>query len=110
MRISVWSSDVCSSDLFADGLVDRAAFEKLVAWQIAEGTHGLLPCGTTGESPTLSHAEHMDVTELCIKTAAGRVPVMARSDARRVGQECVSTVRVGWLQYHQRNIYSKTKV
>jgi 4-hydroxy-tetrahydrodipicolinate synthase len=62
---------------FADGLVDKAAFEKLVDWQIAEGTHGLVPCGTTGESPTLSHAEHMDVTELCIKTAAGRVPVVA---------------------------------
>ena len=62
---------------FANGLVDKAAFEKLVDWQINEGTHGLVPCGTTGESPTLSHAEHMDVTELCIKTAAGRVPVIA---------------------------------
>jgi 4-hydroxy-tetrahydrodipicolinate synthase len=62
---------------FVDGLVDKAAFEKLVEWQIAEGTHGLVPCGTTGESPTLSHAEHMAVTELCIKTAAGRVPVIA---------------------------------
>lgn len=60
-----------------DGKVDEAAFRKLVAWQIAEGSHGLVPCGTTGESPTLSHAEHRRVIELCIAEAAGRVPVIA---------------------------------
>ena len=60
-----------------DGAVDEAAFQSLVEWQIAEGTHGLVPCGTTGESPTLSHAEHRRVTELCIEAAAGRVPVIA---------------------------------
>ena len=62
---------------FKDGKVDEASFERLVEWQIAEGTHGLVPVGTTGESPTLSHDEHKHVVELCIKTARKRVPVIA---------------------------------
>lgn len=62
---------------FRDGALDKPAFERLVEWQIEQGTNGLVPCGTTGESPTLSHAEHDEIIELCIKTAAGRVPVMA---------------------------------
>lgn len=62
---------------FKDGKVDEAGFKSFVDWQIAEGTSGLIPCGTTGESPTLSHQEHMHVTEMCIEVAAGRVPVMA---------------------------------
>ena len=62
---------------FRDGKVDAAAFQKLVEWQIDQGTHGLVPCGTTGESPTLSHDEHKHVVELCIEAAAGRVPVIA---------------------------------
>ena len=57
--------------------IDEKAFRKLVEWQIEQGTHGLVPCGTTGESPTLSHEEHDRVVELCVETAAGRVPVMA---------------------------------
>ena len=61
----------------ADGSVDEKAFCELVEWQIAEGTEGLVPVGTTGESPTLSHAEHKRVVELCIEVAAKRVPVMA---------------------------------
>jgi len=62
----------------ADGeVVDEAAFQTFVDWQIGQGSHGVVPCGTTGESPTLSHAEHRRVTELCIEQAAGRVPVMA---------------------------------
>lgn len=60
-----------------DGAVDEAAFRKLVEWQIAEGIHGLVPCGTTGESPTLSHGEHMRVVELCVEIAKDKVPVMA---------------------------------
>jgi len=60
-----------------DGAVDEAAFRKLVSWQIAEGSSALVPCGTTGESPTLSHQEHMRVVDLCIEEAAGRVPVIA---------------------------------
>jgi 4-hydroxy-tetrahydrodipicolinate synthase len=62
---------------FKDGKVDEAAFRKLVNWQIAEGTQGLVPCGTTGESPTLSHEEHNRVIELCVEEARGRVPVIA---------------------------------
>ena len=62
---------------FKDGAVDKDAFVKLVEWQIAQGTHGLVPVGTTGESPTLSHEEHDMVIELCVKTVAGRVPVIA---------------------------------
>jgi 4-hydroxy-tetrahydrodipicolinate synthase len=60
-----------------DGKVDEAAFRKLVSWQIAEGSHGLVPCGTTGESPTLSHEEHMRVVQICVEEANGRVPVIA---------------------------------
>ncbi len=59
------------------GTVDAESFQELVDWQISEGSHGLVPCGTTGESPTLSHAEHRQVIELCVEAAAGRVPVMA---------------------------------
>ncbi len=61
----------------SEGALDEGAFEKLVDWQISQGTHGLVPVGTTGESPTLSHEEHDRVVELCVKTAAGRVPVIA---------------------------------
>ena len=62
---------------FRNGKVDERAFGDLVEWQIREGTHGLVPCGTTGESPTLNHAEHMRVVELCVEAAAGKVPVVA---------------------------------
>ena len=59
------------------GAVDEDAFAAHVEWQIGEGSHGLVPVGTTGESPTLSHDEHKRVVELCIETAAKRVPVIA---------------------------------
>ena len=62
---------------FKDGSVDDDAFQSFVEWQIEEGSEGVIPCGTTGESPTLSHAEHMRVTELCIEVVQGRVPVIA---------------------------------
>ncbi len=62
---------------FKDGKVDDRALQKLVAWQIDQGTHGLVPCGTTGESPTLTHDEHRRVVEICVEAAAGRVPVIA---------------------------------
>ena len=57
---------------FKDGAVDESAFKSFVDWQITEGSDGLVPCGTTGESPTLSHEEHMQVTEWCIEAADGR--------------------------------------
>ena len=65
-----------------DGAVDFEALEELVEWQMSEGTHGLVPVGTTGESPTLSHAEHEKVVEAVVKAAAGRVPVVAGAGAK----------------------------
>jgi 4-hydroxy-tetrahydrodipicolinate synthase len=62
---------------FKNGSVDQKAFRELVDWQIAEGTKGLVPVGTTGESPTLSHDEHRSVVEWCVEQARGRVPVVA---------------------------------
>jgi 4-hydroxy-tetrahydrodipicolinate synthase len=70
---------------FKNGEVDARAFQRLVDWQIDQGTHGLVPVGTTGESPTLSHEEHKQVIELCIEAAAGRVPVIAGT-----GSNCTS--------------------
>ncbi len=60
-----------------NGGLDERAFRDLVEWQIAEGTDGFVPVGTTGESPTLSHAEHHQVVEWCVDQAKGRVPVIA---------------------------------
>ncbi|WP_142846976.1 4-hydroxy-tetrahydrodipicolinate synthase [Telmatospirillum sp. J64-1] len=62
---------------FRDGRVDEKAFQDFVEWQIVEGSSGVVPCGTTGESPTLSHDEHNRVVELCVEVAKGRVPVIA---------------------------------
>ncbi len=62
---------------FHNGELDETAFKNFVNWQIDEGSDGLVPCGTTGESPTLSHDEHMKVTEWCLEAADGRVPVVA---------------------------------
>ncbi len=62
---------------FRDGAVDEAAFRRLVDWQIEQGSSGLVPCGTTGEAPTLSNDEQHRVFELCIEQTAGRVPVIA---------------------------------
>jgi 4-hydroxy-tetrahydrodipicolinate synthase len=60
-----------------DGRFDEKAFRDFVAWQIDEGTNGLVPVGTTGESPTLSHEEHRHVVKVCVEVAKGRVPVVA---------------------------------
>lgn len=62
---------------FRDQMVDEAAFTAFVDWQIAEGSHALVPCGTTGRSATLSYDEHYRVIDLCIEAAKGRVPVIA---------------------------------
>jgi len=62
---------------FRNGAVDEKAFQEFVDWQIEQGTEGVVPCGTTGESPTLSHDEHKRVVELCVEVAKGRVPVIA---------------------------------
>jgi 4-hydroxy-tetrahydrodipicolinate synthase len=62
---------------FKNGALDEAGFRQFVNWQISEGTHGLVPVGTTGESPTVNHDEHQRVVEWCIDEAKGRVPVIA---------------------------------
>ncbi len=100
------------------GKVDEAAFRKLVAWQIAEGSHGLVPCGTTGESPTLSHEEHMRVVEICVEEANGRVPVIAGAGsnsteealmltrhAKEVGADAVLSVTGYYNKPSQEGLY-----
>ena len=77
---------------FRKGKVDEKAFEAFVDWQITEGTHGVVPCGTTGESPTLSHEEHRRVTELCISVARGRVPVIAGTGSNST-EEAIALTR-----------------
>ncbi|RXF73862.1 4-hydroxy-tetrahydrodipicolinate synthase [Hansschlegelia zhihuaiae] len=75
-----------------DGKLDEAAFRGLVDWQIAEGTHGLVPVGTTGESPTLSHDEHNSVVRWCVEEARGRVPVIAGAGSNSTS-EAISLAR-----------------
>jgi 4-hydroxy-tetrahydrodipicolinate synthase len=75
-----------------DGAVDEEAFKRFVDWQIAQGTQGLIPVGTTGESPTLSHDEHRRVVEIAIKAAGGRVPVIAGAGSNSTA-EAISLAR-----------------
>ncbi|MGH6870521.1 MAG: 4-hydroxy-tetrahydrodipicolinate synthase [Rhizomicrobium sp.] len=103
---------------FRNGKVDEAAFRKLVSWQIAQGSHGLVPCGTTGESPTLSHEEHRRVVEICVEEANGRVPVIAGAGsnsteealsltrhAREVGADAVLSVTGYYNKPSQEGLY-----
>jgi 4-hydroxy-tetrahydrodipicolinate synthase len=76
---------------FKNGAVDEAAFAKLVDWQVVQGSHGLVPCGTTGESPTLSHGEHQRVVEICIEAVAGRVPVIAGAGSNSTAEAVAFT-------------------
>lgn len=75
-----------------DGKVDERAFMDFVEWQIGEGTHGLVPVGTTGESPTLSHDEHHRVIEMTVEVAQGRVPVIAGTGSNST-EEAISLTR-----------------
>ena len=77
---------------FKAGALDEEAFRALVGWQIGQGSHGLVPVGTTGESPTLSHDEHMRVVEWCVDEAKGRVPVIAGAGSNST-REAVSLAR-----------------
>ncbi len=101
-----------------DGALDKDAFRALVEWQIEEGTTGLVPVGTTGESPTLSHGEHREVVELAVKTAAGRVPVIAGAGsnntaeaislaqhAEKVGADAVLVVTPYYNKPTQKGLY-----
>src|SRR5882757_11198547 len=77
---------------FRDGELDEATFRRLVERQIAGGVHGLVPVGATGETATLRHDEHRRVVELCVKTAAGRVPVVAGAGSNAT-DEAIELVR-----------------
>jgi 4-hydroxy-tetrahydrodipicolinate synthase len=77
---------------FADGKIDAKCYQDFVAWQIAEGIHGVVPCGTTGESATLSHDEHQQVIKLCLEVVKGKVPVIAGCGSNCT-EEAISLVR-----------------
>jgi 4-hydroxy-tetrahydrodipicolinate synthase len=78
--------------MHADGSLDEAGYARFIDWQITEGTEGIVPVGTTGESPTLSHAEHMRAVEIAVQAAAGRVPVIAGAGSNSTA-EAVTLVR-----------------
>ncbi|MDI6026466.1 4-hydroxy-tetrahydrodipicolinate synthase [Corticibacterium sp. UT-5YL-CI-8] len=101
-----------------NGGLDEKAFRAFVEWQIAEGTRGLVPVGTTGESPTLSHEEHRRVVEACVDVANGRVPVVAGAGsnntaeaislakhAEKVGADAVLVVTPYYNKPTQRGLY-----
>ncbi|HEX6143227.1 MAG TPA: 4-hydroxy-tetrahydrodipicolinate synthase [Geminicoccaceae bacterium] len=107
---------------FRNGVVDEPALRSLVEWHVAEGTHGLVPVGTTGESPTLSHAEHERVVELVVEAAAGRLPVIAGAGsnatdeavslarhAERVGADAVLVVTPYYNKPTQAGMYAHFK-
>ena len=102
-----------------NGSLDEDAFRAFVGWQIAEGSHGLVPVGTTGESPTLSHEEHRRVVELCVEVAAKRVPVIAGAGsnstkeaielavhAEKAGADAVLVVTPYYNKPNQRGLYA----
>ncbi len=101
------------------GALDEKGFQSFVNWQIQEGTTGLVPVGTTGESPTLTHEEHRAVVEMCVKTAKGRVPVMAGAGsnntaeaiglvqfAEKIGADGVLVVTPYYNKPTQRGLYA----
>lgn len=107
---------------FKDGKVDEQAFGDFVNWQIESGTHGLVPCGTTGESATLSDAEHKRVIRLCVEAADGRVPVIAgagsnettvsiryASHAKELGADAALIVTPYYNKPSQEGIYQHFK-
>jgi 4-hydroxy-tetrahydrodipicolinate synthase len=71
---------------FKNGALDLATLKRLVEWHIAQGSHGLVPVGTTGESPTLSHAEHRQVVEEVVRSVAGRIPVIAGAGSNNTAE------------------------
>ena len=92
MRSGFQGSLVAMVTPFRDGRVDEATLRELVDFHVAHGTDGLVPCGTTGESPTLSHAEHKRVVEIVIEQAAGRIPVVAGTGSNSTAEAIDMTV------------------
>ena len=103
---------------FRNGAVDEKAFQDFVDWQIKSGAHGLVPCGTTGESPTLSHDEHKRVVRMTVEVAAGRVPVIAGAGsnntaeaidlavfAEKAGANCLLVVAPYYNKPNQEGLY-----
>ncbi|MCB9757837.1 MAG: 4-hydroxy-tetrahydrodipicolinate synthase [Candidatus Omnitrophica bacterium] len=76
---------------FKDGQIDEPTLRKLVEFQIKSGTNGIVPCGTTGESPTLSNDEHTRVIDICIQTAQGRVPIIAGTGSNSTAEAVALT-------------------
>jgi 4-hydroxy-tetrahydrodipicolinate synthase len=76
---------------FRGGKLDERAYRRFIAWQVAEGSNGLVPAGTTGESATLSHDEHNRVVEICVEEAAGRVPVVAGAGSNSTAEAIALT-------------------
>ena len=107
---------------FKNGELDEQAFSRFVEWQISEGSHGLVPVGTTGESPTLSHDEHKRIVELTVEVADKRVPVIAgagsnatreavdfASHAKSVGADAVLVVTPYYNKPTQEGLYQHFK-
>jgi 4-hydroxy-tetrahydrodipicolinate synthase len=107
---------------FKNGKLDEEAFQRFIEWQINEGTHGLVPAGTTGESPTLDYDEHKRVIELAVETAKGRVPVIAGTGsnstdeaielteyAAKVGADAVLVVTPYYNKPTQEGLYQHYK-
>ncbi|QFT61464.1 4-hydroxy-tetrahydrodipicolinate synthase [Roseivivax halotolerans] len=108
---------------FKDGAVDFDTLKRLVDWHVEQGTHGLVPVGTTGESPTLSHEEHEAVVETVVRQAAGRVPVIAGAGsnnsaealrfikhAESVGADCALVVTPYYNKPTQAGLYAHFKM
>jgi len=92
MRRTFQGSLVAMVTPFRDGQVDEAKLRELVDFHLANGTDGLVPCGTTGESPTLSHEERKRVVEIVIEAAAGRIPVVAGTGSNSTAEAIAMTV------------------
>jgi 4-hydroxy-tetrahydrodipicolinate synthase len=107
---------------FKNGEIDWSAFDRLVEWQIENGTHGLVPCGTTGESPTVTHEEHMAILKRCVDVVKGRIPVIAGTGsnstqeaieltayARKVGSDAALIVTPYYNKPTQDGMYAHYK-
>ncbi|NCD26008.1 MAG: 4-hydroxy-tetrahydrodipicolinate synthase [Deltaproteobacteria bacterium] len=71
---------------FSNGVVDEEAYRNLIEWQVQNGINGVVPCGTTGESATLSHAEHKEVIRICVDQVKGRIPVLAGAGSNNTAE------------------------